>query len=482
MSALPSQVAPERYNDSRRLLAAQALSRAAGAPLVAGNDVELLIDGERNFEAWRNAICSAHSSILFENYIFRDDELARGLRDALVKQARKGVTVCVIRDWLGCLGQSNNRFWQALIDAGGSVRTYNPPSLGSPLGWLSRDHRKLLVVDSSIGFLGGVCVSAKWLGNSKEKIEPWRDTGVAVRGPAVLELVASFADTWGRLGEPLAESIVNAGSDAAHAGDIDLRVVATVPNAAGLYRLDQLVAAMAQSRLWLTDAYFVGVAPYVQALSAAALDHVDVRLLVPGTSDIPAIGNLSRAGYRPLLEAGVRVFEWNGSMLHAKTAVADGRWARVGSSNLNLASWMGNCELDIAVENHAFAERMELQFEMDLENATEIVLGGKRVRRRPRRPVPPSAVRRKGSTGRAAAGALRLANTMGAAITNRRVLGPAESYSLGTAALILAATGILAILWPRLLAWPLGALAVWFSLVMFGRYLVARRKCPKDEE
>ncbi|MGB0133550.1 phospholipase D-like domain-containing protein [Dokdonella sp.] len=476
MSALPTPSLAARNHDPTRQLAAQALSRAAGAPLIAGNEVELLVDGEQNFEAWRNAICSAQSSILFENYIFRDDELARGLRDAMIVQARKGVQVMVIRDWLGCLGQSSFRFWQPLIDAGGLVRTYNPPRLGSPLGWLSRDHRKLVVVDSSAGFLGGVCVSSRWLGDSQRKIEPWRDTGVSVRGPAVQELVTSFADTWARLGPPLPESIANAGIGAPSAGDIDLRVIATIPNAAGLYRLDLMVAAMAETRLWLTDAYFVGVAPYVQALTAAARDAVDVRLLVPGTSDIPAIGNLSRSGYRPLLEAGVRVFEWNGSMLHAKTAVADGRWARVGSSNLNLASWMGNCELDIAVEDRAFADRMEQQFEMDLENATEIVLGGKRVRRQSQRPAQRASVRRKGSTGRAAAGALRLANTMGAAITNRRVLGPAESYSLGAASLFLAITGLTAIIWPRSLAWPMGALAIWFSIVLFGRYLVARRK------
>ena len=120
----------------------------------------------------------------------------------------------------------------------------------------------------------------------------------------------------------------------APAGDMTVRVLAAEPNLAALYRLDQLIAAMARSTLWLTDAYFVGVTPYVQALRAAALDGVDVRLLVPGASDLPFLSPLSRAGYRPLLEAGVRVFEWNGSMLHAKTAVADGKWARVGSTNL----------------------------------------------------------------------------------------------------------------------------------------------------
>ena len=206
-------------------------------------------------------------------------------------------------------------------------------------------------------------------------------------------------------------------------GDVDLRVVATIPNAAGLYRMDHMIAAMAKTRLWLTDAYFVGIAPYMQALVSAANDGVDVRLLVPGSSDIPALGSLSRAGYRPLLEAGVRVFEWNGSMLHAKTAVADSRWARVGSSNLNLASWIGNCELDIAVENENFARRMEAQYEQDLTNSTEIVLGTRsRVRRESTRVRSAQGGGHKGSSGRAAAGALRLASTMGAAISNRRPL------------------------------------------------------------
>src|SRR5206468_4611824 len=125
--------------------------------------------------------------------------------------------------------------------------------------------------------------------------------------------------------------------------------------------------------LWLTDAYYAGTTPYVQALRAAALDGVDVRLLVPQATDLPMVRALSRAGYRPLLEAGIRVFEWNGPMLHAKTAVADGQWARVGSTNLNLASWAGNWELDVAVEDTEFAGQMEEMFEEDLTGATEIV-------------------------------------------------------------------------------------------------------------
>jgi len=373
---------PTRDSVAVRLLAEQAFSRAAGAPLIEGNAVDLLIDARANFDAWLAAIHAARSTILFENYIFRDDETGRAFREALCERAKAGVRVFLIRDWMGCLGQSRHAFWQPLIAAGGEVRTYNPPRFTSPFGWFSRDHRKLLVCDNEVGFLGGICVSGAWLGDAKKDIAPWRDTAVAVRGPAMRDLATAFADIWATLGDALPDDALAIATNCLPVGQMDLRVVATVPNTAGLYRLDQLIAAMARRSLWITDAYFVGVAPYVQALSAAARDGVDVRLLVPGTSDIPAVGAVSRAGYRPLLEAGIRVFEWNGSMLHAKTAVADGRWARVGSSNLNLASWIGNCELDVAIEDENFARRMEGQYEIDLGNATEIVLKMPRRRRR----------------------------------------------------------------------------------------------------
>ena len=462
-----------------RLLAEQAFSRAAGAPLLGGNRVDLLIDAEVAFEAWLAAIAGATGTILFENYIFRDDALGHRFLDALVERARGGVRVCVVRDWLGCLGQSSAGFWAPLVDAGGEVRVYNPPRFASPFGWLSRDHRKLLVVDQTVGFVGGICVSGTWLGDAAKRVEPWRDTAIAVYGPAVGELVHAFADVWSQLGEPLDDGVSARAARALPCGQTDLRVVATVPNTAGLYRLDQLIAGMARTNLWLTDAYFVGVAPYVQALIAAARDGVDVRLLVPGSSDIPAVGSLSRAGYRPLLEAGVRVFEWNGSMLHAKTAVADGRWARVGSSNLNLASWIGNCEIDVAIEDQAFARLMEAQYEQDLTRATEIVLKMPRRRRGASGSARGSAG---GSSGRAAAGALRIANSIGAAITNRRVLGPAECAPLLFAGVLLFLAAALAALWPRLVAWPLAALALWIGASLVVRYAELRRKAPPTRD
>jgi cardiolipin synthase len=448
------------------LLAEQALSRAAGAPLLSGNSVELLIDAQQHFDAWLAAIRGARQRVLLENYIIRDDEVGRAFLDALVERARDGIHVAVITDWLGCLGQSGAGFWKPLREAGGLVHVFNPPRLGQALGWLSRDHRKQLVVDGQLGFLSGVCISAKWLGDPGRHIAPWRDTGLAVRGPAVLELEAAFADSWiAAGGSPLA---VAPTPQETKAGDVALRVIATQPATAGMYRLDQLIAAMARRTLWLTDAYFVGVAPYVQALSAAARDGVDVRLLIPGTSDIPLVAGLSRIGYRPLLKAGIRVFEWNGSMLHAKTAVADGLWARVGSSNLNLASWLNNREIDVAIEDASIAAQLERQYERDLQNATEIVLerrryrGGERVRSSEARPSP--SRRAGGSSSRAAAGALRIANTMGAALTGRRVLGDTETGALLAVTLLLAVLAAVALFWPMVVAVPIAVLAAWFAI------------------
>ena len=460
-----------------RLLAEQALSRAAGAPLLAGNAVDLLIDGAAHFEAWLAAIRHARQRVLLENYIIRDDAVGQAFREALVECAQRGVQVAVIYDWLGCMGQSRASFWAPLRAAGGQVRSFNPPQFGRPIGWISRDHRKLLVVDGSQGFLSGVCISEKWLGDPARKIAPWRDTGLALRGPAVLELENAFAESWASIGTPLASA--EEVGDIAPAGSVALRVIATQPSTAGMYRLDQLIAAMASKTLWLTDAYFVGIAPYVQALAAAARDGVDVRLLVPGSSDIPMVAGLSRSGYRPLLNAGIRVFEWNGSMLHAKTAVADGQWARVGSSNLNIASWLNNREIDVAVEDTGFAQRLAAQYEQDLGNATEIVLAPRRWRRRTdqvqataRQPQHHGG----GSSGRAAAGALRIANTVGAALTDRRVLGDTATGPLLIGTLALTTLAAVAILWPAVISWPLGILAAWFALNFGARAWRLRRR------
>jgi cardiolipin synthase len=218
--------------------------------------------------------------------------------------------------------------------------------------------------------------------------------------------------------------------------------------------------------LWLSDAYFVGTSSYVQALRAAAFDGVDVRLLVPGTSDISTIVPFSRAGYRPLLEAGIRVFEWNGPMMHAKTAVADHKLGRVGSSNLNVASWIGNWEMDLIIEDEEFATKMHEQFLIDLQNTTEIVLNPRR-RVRPIAPVKRTRRGQRGSAGRVAAGAIRIGNTVGAAITNSRALGPAEARVMLSSGIILTVIAILMFFFPKVIAFPLSIIGLWIALTLF---------------
>ncbi len=453
---------PARHQPSLRLLAGQALSRAAGAPLVGGNRVQLLIDGQAHFEAWAGLIESARQYVLLENYLIADDPVGRRIRDLLIARARTGVHVALIHDWFGTLGNADRTFFAPLRAAGVAVRAFNPPRLESPLGWIGRDHRKLLVADGHAGSISGVCIAAKWLGDAAHGIAPWRDSGVMIEGPAVADIESAFRDSWVGLGAPLPFTATPA---APPCGQVALRVIATLPAHGAMYRLDSLIAAMATRSLWISDAYFVGIPTYVRGLAAAAADGVDVRLLVPGNNNLPAVAALSRAGYRPLLEAGIRVFEWNGSMMHAKTAVADGRWARVGSSNLNLSSWLANCEIDAAVEDIEFAERMEAQYLSDLDNATELLLKGRRPQ--PRLRVAGNA--RGGSSSRAAAGALRLANTVGAAIANRRVLGDSERGVLSIAGGVLVGLAALGIWLPQVLAWPLAAFAAWLGLSLLWR-------------
>ena len=452
-------------------IAEQAFTRAAGAPRLAGNEVRLLIDAEQNYPAWLAAIARARRTVFFENYIIRDDAIGRQFADALIARARDGVRVCLLHDWMGTRGRTPRAFWQRLQTNEVQVRCFNPPRFDSPFGWLSRDHRKTLSVDGEIGFVSGLCVAEMWVGDPKRGIAPWRDTGVQVRGPAVAEIERAFAQVWAMTGEALPEIQLSRGQTPAFGADMAVRVVASVPNTAALMRLDQIVAALARERLWLTDAYYAGTTAYVQSLRAAARDGVDIRLLVPNATDIPVLRPLSRTGYRPLLEAGIRVFEWNGAMLHAKTAVADGYFTRIGSSNLNVASWIGNCELDLVVEDEQFAERMARQYERDLANATEIVLDiHHRMRVPPTASAPPEMVAgASGSSGRAVAGALRIGNAVGAAFTNRRVLEPVEGRIMTVAGIVLLTIALLGLLFPYVLVAPLTLLAVWIGCALLVR-------------
>lgn len=439
----------------------RAFDRTSGSPLIRGNAVRVLLDARENYPAWLDAIRSAERSVIIENYIIEEDEVGVTFADALAERARAGVRVRVVRDWLGSVGRASRGFWRRLREEGVEVRVFNPPNLAGPFGWVSRDHRKVVSVDGRVAFVSGLCLSRRWLGDPARGIPPWRDTGVEVRGPAVPFIERAFADVWRACGgEPGPDPTLTPGCTY-EAGDVSVRVVAGQPASADLFRLDQILAAAARETLWLTDAYFIGFVPVVQALRRAARDGVDVRLLVPSTTDIAIVGRLSRAGYRPLLEAGVRIFEWNGSMMHAKSAVVDGRFARVGSSNLNLASFIGNYEMDIAIEDERIAGALDDVFLSDLSNSTEITLQRRRrvrsVARRERVP---------GAAQRPHVGAARFAHAVGVVASGTRALGAAESgiaYALAAWAFV---TAIVGFLWPGALAYPIALLATWLGGVL----------------
>ncbi|HSK73594.1 MAG TPA: phospholipase D-like domain-containing protein, partial [Pyrinomonadaceae bacterium] len=357
----------------------QSFDRVTGSQLITGNDVRLLKDAAENYPAWLAAIENAEDRILFESYIIHEDRQGAIFADALIKKAKEGVDVKLIYDWMGGFGKTSMRYWRHLKKNGVDVRCYNPPKFTDPLAVFSRDHRKSLIVDGKVAFISGLCVGQDWVGKPEKEIPAWRDTGVEIRGAAVAEAEFAFSQIWAEMGPPLNSERLSRREDFENTGNIALRVVDSVPSSSYIYRIDQILAAGVRETMWLTDAYFVGVPSYLQSIKDAAQDGVDVRILVPQSTDIALIRDTTRSTYRPLLEAGVRVFEWNGSMVHAKTAVFDGIFSRVGSTNLNVASWFGNYELDVIIEDKDFGRQMQEMFLEDLTNSTEIVLSEKKM-------------------------------------------------------------------------------------------------------
>jgi phosphatidylserine/phosphatidylglycerophosphate/cardiolipin synthase-like enzyme len=447
-------------------MADQVFSRTAGAPLVEGNATRVLRDATENYPVWDDAIASAKSAIHVEMYIIHRDDVGRRFVNRLADKARQGIAVRLIYDWFGCgLGPVLGLF-TPLIRAGGEVRGFNPPALSSALGWLRRNHRKLIVVDGRVAFVSGLCVGRMWQGRPEKKLEAWRDTGIEIVGPAVANAEESFAESW-RLCGGRAEDIAIS-CDTTPAGGVSLRLIPTEPFTGNLLRLDMLITALARRTLWLTDAYFIGTGAYIEALRRAAHDGVDVRLLVPQSSDVGWTVPAARSLYRPLLESGVRIFEWNGTMVHAKTAIADSRWARIGSTNLNVNSWLGNWELDVALEDDGVATTLASHYLEDLERSTEIVL---QTYRSPSRPRPTGQPRRGAQRYRSSRRVVRtvtdVGRSLGAAVTGNRRLEEFEAGPVLATALLLAALAALAFFVPRALAWPFAALALWTAITFF---------------
>ncbi len=367
-------------------LFSRGLWRIASANVSSGNRVQLLHDGPETFDAMIALIESAEESVSLESYIFQSDEVGVRFATALKEASARGVTVRVITDGIGGRGLTH-AFVRDLRQHGVDLRVFNRPGLRLWLGLIPRDHRKLLVVDDEAGITGGVGIGREWLtGVLRKGRSRWRDTALRVAGPAALDMGEAFDTMWRRVtGERvrrvrhLRPTARGAYLDPATHESALVGIVEGEPWRMRAARALQMQAISAERSIWLASAYFVPAWSELEALTGAARDGVDVRILVPSRNDHRWVTLMTRRYYRRLLTNGVRIWEWQGEMMHAKTSVIDGSWVRVGSTDINFLGTGINYELDAIVQDHALAYEAQMMFLDDLQHSVEVTLRSKLV-------------------------------------------------------------------------------------------------------
>ena len=380
MERLKRQAGPTDILDRQIAL----IESISGSPLVAGNKVTLLIDGPATYDAMFKAIQNAKDHIHLETFIFEDDEVGRGFADLLLQKQSEGVQVNLIYDSVGC-SKTPAAFFQRLRNGGVQTLAFNPvnPFEVFKKGFLTRrDHRKILIVDGSVAFTGGVNISRVYSSSSFSLKhhdgniqEAWRDTHVQIEGPAVAEFQKLFMDTWaGQKGPELSKR--NYFPTLKQQGNHLVQVVGSTPGQENRITYIMYVSAFAYAETFihLTSAYFVPDEQTVEALTEAARRGVDVKIILPGTSDESSAFYAGRSHYTQLLESGVKLYELQANMLHAKTAVIDGVWSTIGSTNMELWSFLRNDEVNGIILGKDFAGRMETMFQTDLQDSKEILL------------------------------------------------------------------------------------------------------------
>jgi cardiolipin synthase len=353
----------------------QALS---DVPLVVGNKVTLLENGPETYDAMLRAIAGAKSSINMEMYIISAGPVGQRFADAFIERERHGVQVNIIYDSFGSL-RTPASYFDRMREAGIKIVQFNPLNpFAAKLRWTvgHRDHRKLLVIDGKIAFTGGINISEVYSsGVIRHKQTPstdpgyWRDTDVEVQGPAVGEFQQLFISEWlSQKGPPLAPR--DYFPPLRREGDAVVRVIGSVPEQFSLIYVT-LISAIdsSETNVYITDAYFAPDRQVLKSLEQAARRGVDVRLLLPSQTDEPFIISAARSHYKKLMAAGVKIYEWRGKMLHAKTATIDGVWSAVGTSNLDWWSIARNNEINADIVSYQFGGEMNLMFRNDIEDS-----------------------------------------------------------------------------------------------------------------
>ena len=361
------------------------------SPLVVGNHVTLLKDGPATYRAMFAAIRQAKDHVNLETYIIEDDEVGRTFSDLLIEKQKQGVQVSMIYDSVGAIN-SPREFFERLEESGIRTLEFNPinPLEGKNKASINnRDHRKLLIVDGRVAFLGGINISSVYSagssvkakpvasGKGKKKVNsvPWRDTHVQIDGPVVAEYQKLFLDTWEKQkGKPLEggryfPKLENVGKEI-------VRAVGSEGDEPYSQIYVTLVSAInsGESYIYLTNAYFVPDPQLRDALKDAVRRGVDVRIIVPSQTDSGLVFHAGRSHYAELLRAGVKIYERQGALLHSKTALIDGVWSCVGSTNLDWRSFMHNNEIDAVVLGTSFAEQLGVIFEDDLKESKVVDL------------------------------------------------------------------------------------------------------------
>jgi cardiolipin synthase len=357
----------------------------AGSPLVVGNKVSLLQDGAETYAAMFAAIRKAQDHINLESYIIDDDEVGQQFADLLLEQQAKGIQVNVIYDSVGVINTPKAYFER--LEAGGiAVLEFNPINpLAVKTEWLinNRDHRKLLIVDGQTAFIGGINISSvnssgsiiKRPGKKKASPASWRDTDLQIDGPVVAELQKLFIDTWEKQrGKPLAAK--NYFPELHTQGKDIVRAIGSTPDDPYSLIYLTLISAIgnAEKQIALTNAYFVPDPQLLKSLIEAAGRGVEVKLILPSFSDSAVVFHAGRSNYSALLKAGVKIYERHGALLHSKTALIDGVWSSVGSTNLDWRSFLDNDEVNAVILGRDFAAQMQAMFDKDLEASEPIDL------------------------------------------------------------------------------------------------------------
>jgi len=359
---------------------------ATGVPLIAGNKCTLLFDGPQTMSEMLKAIAAARNHINLETYIFDQDELGLKFADALIEKQQQGVTVNILYDSVGTIGVPAE-FFARMRKAGIHLIEFNPvnPAKVSGEGWKinNRDHRKVLIVDGKVAFTGGINISATYAKSSlfRSASKPtdksqvgWRDTHIKVEGPAVQTFQWLFVRQWASQDKddlPEADYFPKP----VIAGDKVVRVLGSEPGGHfEIYKAYALAIQEAKKSIHITSAYFVPDRQTVDALIAAARRGVDVRIVLPGVSDSGLVFYAGHAFYDDLLSAGVKIYQLKLAVLHAKTAVIDGAWSTVGSTNIDTRSFLHNSELNVIVMGEAFGVEMEKAFQEDIKDSNLITL------------------------------------------------------------------------------------------------------------